>query len=61
MRRLMLYSLVAFLMVASEPGVAALADLLPADSGASGALAVAIGWLTSGANASMTLPVLPGH
>jgi len=46
--------------VASEPGVAALADLLPADAGSSGAVAAVIGWLTSGADAGMVLP-LPGR
>lgn len=61
MKRLLMYSLVAVLMVASEPGVAAVVDLLPSGAGESGALAVAIGWLTSGANAAMTLPVLPGR
>jgi hypothetical protein len=61
MRRFALYSLVAVLMVASEPGVAAIADLLPDDGGGSGIVTMAIGWLTSGANAAMTLPGLPGH
>jgi hypothetical protein len=60
MKRVFLYSLVAVLMVASEPGVAALADLLPADAGSSGAVAAVIGWLTSGADAGMVLP-LPGR
>ena len=60
MKRLLLYSLVALLLVASEPGIAAVGDLLP-ESGPSSALATAIGWLTSGASASMTLPGLPGH
>jgi hypothetical protein len=61
MKRWFFYSLVAVLMVASEPGVAALADLLPADAGGSGAVAAVIGWLTSGADAGMILPVLPGR
>ncbi len=61
MKRLLMYSLVALLLVASEPGIAAVADLLPGDADGNGALASAIGWLTSGAYASMTLPALPGH
>ena len=61
MKRLLMYSLVAVLMVASEPGVAAVADLLPVDADGSGAMAAVIGWLTSGADAGMILPVLPGH
>ena len=60
MKRVLLYSMVAVLMVASEPGLAAIADLLP-DDGGLGAPASLMGWLTSGANAAMTLPVLPGR
>jgi len=56
-----MYSLVAVLMVASEPGVAAVADLLPVDAGGSGAMSAVIGWLTSAADAGMILPVLPAH
>ena len=60
MKRVLLYSTVALLLVAGEPAVAAIADLLPDDGGPS-ALATVVGWFTSGANAAMTLPVLPGR
>lgn len=58
MKRLLLYSLAAVLLVASEPAIAAVADLLPADESAA-TVGNAIGWLTSVADAGAALPSIP--
>jgi len=57
MKRILFMPLVAVLMVAGEPALAAIADLLPAPAtGAASVLSRSIDWLTSGADAGMILP-----